>query len=101
MFRGCWSDSTPARLECGAKADTKQGKCVTCTASGCNDKPKVKPTELSCVKCLDSKECAFGQSSSSPITCMNDVAFGDEESCFVHKIPGNGPMHVNSYEFFI
>ena len=89
MFRGCLSDSTPIRLECDAEGDKKQGHCVKCTGSGCNDQPKVKPAKLSCVKCSDTEECAFGQNSSSAITCLTDVTFGDEESCFVHRIPGN------------
>ncbi|XP_055308419.1 uncharacterized protein LOC129572481 [Sitodiplosis mosellana] len=92
MFRGCLSDSTPIRLECEAYGDNKQGNCVKCKGSGCNDQPKVKQAELSCTKCSDAKECAFGQSLSAAIVCLNDVTFGDQESCFVHTIPGSSTV---------
>lgn len=89
MFRGCLSDSTHIRLECENDNINKQGTCVKCSGSGCNSQPKVRKAELSCAKCSDTKECAFGQNSSTAIVCLNDVVFGEEESCFVHALPGN------------
>lgn len=96
MFRGCLSDPTEPRLECDIN---KHGNCVKCTGNGCNDQPKVKPSELSCMKCMDSKECAYGQRSSPAFNCLNNVIFGNKESCFVHTLPGNNTvLYLHRFE---
>lgn len=87
IFRGCLSDSSEPRLLC--ERGDEFGKCVKCPSSGCNNQSKFRKPQLSCIKCSDSENCAFGYDPSAAEPCTQDVTFGDEESCFVHKIEGN------------
>lgn len=50
--------------------------------SGCNNQKKFRKPQLSCVKCNDREECAFGQDPTAAIACEKDVVFGDVETCF-------------------
>lgn len=89
MFRGCLSDATEERLLCEGSNEDGLGSCVKCTTNGCNNQPKFIPPQLSCVKCSDWKECAYGQDASTATACVKDVLFGSKETCFVHSINGN------------
>lgn len=89
MYRGCMSDGSEPQLKCGLATEHGKGKCVKCSKPGCNDQPKLAKPKLSCLKCSDDKECAFGQESSEAEPCKNDVKFGEEETCFTHAISGN------------
>lgn len=89
MYRGCLSDSSEARLMCELNGKHQNGTCRRCSGSGCNDQPKFGRPELSCVKCNNDRECAFGQDAAKAQQCTEDVMFGEEETCFVHAISGN------------
>lgn len=82
MYRGCLSDTSEARLLC-ERGDN--GTCAKCPNSGCNDRSKFRKPKLSCIQCSDSESCAFGYDPKEAKPCTQEVAFGDEESCFVHK----------------
>lgn len=89
MFRGCLSDASDVRLKCEKSDERNLGTCVKCSGSGCNNQPKVAKSKLSCFKCIDSKECAFGQNGTDPVSCVDKVPFGIQESCYTHAIKGN------------
>lgn len=57
MHRGCMTDSKDTRLLCEQNPE----RCVVCDESGCNDRPLFVEPELSCFKCRDSTDCAYGQ----------------------------------------
>lgn len=88
MYRGCLGDESTARLMC-EKNDPAIGKCVKCSEDGCNNQPKLKKAEISCVKCNDAIDCAYGQVSANASDCIKDVIFGNEESCFTQSLSGN------------
>lgn len=73
------SDSTNARLLCDY---SKEGICIKCSDNDCNNQPKIGSSELSCLKCNDSKICAYGQNESYAVPCEKEVKFGEEESCY-------------------
>lgn len=89
MYRGCLSDASNDRLMC-EQNDPEIGKCVKCSENGCNNQPKVKKAEISCVQCEDATDCAYGQVAANAKTCIEDVIFGNEESCFTQSLSGNG-----------
>lgn len=89
MYRGCLSDPSEARLMCELDAKHQNGTCKKCATSGCNDEPKFDRPKLSCVKCSNDEECAFGRDAAEAKQCTKDVMFGEKESCFVHAISGN------------
>lgn len=86
MFRGCFSDTTEARMLCGRIDLHEHGTCIRCSSDGCNDQQKFLKPELSCVNCKDSDECAYGQNSADAIPCTKDIVLGDQETCFTHSI---------------
>lgn len=62
--------------------------CVKCSYNGCNNQSKSRSPELSCLKCNDTKLCAFGQDVSLATKCSRNVQIGEEESCFIYSFPG-------------
>lgn len=57
--------------------------CIKCAKFGCNDVPKIRPAELSCIQCSGSTECAFGFEKDSATLCKGKVQLGSEESCYI------------------
>lgn len=100
MFRGCLSDATKVRLLCEQKNKSNKGTCVLCSNTGCNNQPKERQPELTCVNCTGSEECAFGYNASMAISCEKNVALGDEESCFTRLINGNTIWKIFYFEIF-
>lgn len=64
------------------------GVCVKCRESGCNDVPRVRPSELSCIRCKKTEACAFGHPMKSAVACKTDVRLGCQESCFTRHNAG-------------
>lgn len=92
MYRGCSTDSTKYRYRSDRDAE---GTTVKCSRTSCNNQPKLRKPQLSCVTCKDTKECEFGQKPSSVTACLKDVTFGDEESCFVHSFQVLGNFEID------
>lgn len=82
IFRGCLTDSTNSRLLCEQDGTT----CVKCSLSGCNNQPKFKDPSLSCVKCNDTTDCAYGQNLNAAEVCQNSVPFAVSESCYMRIV---------------
>lgn len=101
MYRGCLSDSSQARLMCGLDETDQRGVCVKCSTSGCNNQPKFDKPRLSCLKCQNDKECAFGQDASRARRCIKDLMFGDEETCFTQVINGNFEFMFDFFSIFM
>lgn len=58
----------------------------TSSSHGCNDQFLVRKAELSCVKCKDDTECAYGQNDAEKIErCENNVDFQKYETCFIRS----------------
>lgn len=83
------NDKTNERRLCEGNDKNDNETCVICSYTGCNNQPKERQPKLACVNCNDSEECAFGFNSSMAVPCKNDVALGDEESCFTRSFNGN------------
>lgn len=83
MYRGCNSDATFVN---SLRAD--DGTFVQCSEDGCNDQQLYQKPTLSCAKCNDSTECAFGQNESTITLCNQNVLFGRDENCFIHSFNG-------------
>lgn len=79
MHRGCFSDQSLARSQCD-KNDVKCNKCLT---DGCNNEPMFKAPTLSCMRCNDSAECAFGADNSKRYKCSRGPLFGEVETCYI------------------
>lgn len=97
VFRGCLSDPKDPRFLCELANTYKNATCLMCHESGCNSEPKLTPAKLSCVKCNDENECAFGQRSTKLTACKNDVEIGSEETCFTQTKPSN--IHIFLFLF--
>lgn len=100
MYRGCLSDPSNERLLCDQSGEHKLGTCTKCSKSGCNNQPKWAAPKLSCLKCENTKACAFLQDASDAIPCQKYVPFGITESCYTYHIPGNAFFYLLSYQFF-
>ncbi|XP_055309596.1 uncharacterized protein LOC129573251 isoform X2 [Sitodiplosis mosellana] len=82
MHRGCMTDSKDSRLLC----EKNQERCAICGENGCNDRPLFVEPELSCFKCRDSIDCAYGQIGQEKLVeCTMPVRFGTEESCYIRS----------------
>lgn len=57
--------------------------CIKCAKFGCNDVPKIRPAELSCIQCSGFAECAFGFETDAATKCKGKVQLGSEESCYI------------------
>ncbi|XP_031624827.1 uncharacterized protein LOC116341726 [Contarinia nasturtii] len=88
IFRGCLSDQSETRLLCDRADKHENGTCVKCRSDSCNNQPRLRKPNLSCMSCTETetKECAFGQDSSKAIACENQVVFGDKETCFTRFV---------------
>ncbi|XP_055309662.1 uncharacterized protein LOC129573299 [Sitodiplosis mosellana] len=86
MYRGCLADSGEYRALCNEDRPDKNGTCVKCSETECNNVPKIKPASLSCVHCDKSENCAFGHEKATP--CKSEVPFDSEESCYTHYNDG-------------
>lgn len=63
----------------------------TCSSHGCNDQFLVRKAELSCVKCKDDTECAYGQNNAEKIElCENNVDSQKYETCFIRLFNDTG-----------
>lgn len=88
ISRGCSSDGKASRLKCEMVVSHKNGTCIKCNESGCNNQPKFSPAKLSCSECDDENECVFGQNSTKTAICKKQVALGDLETCFTQSVKG-------------
>lgn len=96
VYRGCLSDSSDHRLLCD-QDQKKNRNCITCEKSGCNDVPKVRRANISCIQCSGSLECAFGFEKDAAVACEGFVRLGSEESCYIHD--KNGKLnHFNLHK---
>lgn len=89
IFRGCLSDASDERLLCERVNEHKNGSCVKCNTTGCNNQPKIEKPTLSCMNCTGSQECAFGLISlNASVPCKRPVLFGDKETCYTQSTDG-------------
>lgn len=86
VVRGCLSDSTNESKICKDYEIFDHDVCIKCSVTGCNKHSTYRQPTLSCVKCSDSEECAFGENLSKSSECIKNVSLNDKESCYTRAI---------------
>lgn len=76
------TDSTKESTKCKENYINDHEVCIKCSENGCNKQSTYKQPTLSCVRCSDSVECAFGENLSKSSACIRNVSLSDKESCY-------------------